>query len=53
MPKIRTKKTKKAPKGWKNIEETLMELTQKMRDGKLCSPLQLLGDFESAKLLYL
>ena len=41
MPRIRTKKTKRAPKGWKNIEETLMELTQKMRDGNP-TPLHLL-----------
>ncbi|CAI2383315.1 unnamed protein product [Moneuplotes crassus] len=32
MPRIRTKKTKRAPKGWKHIEDTLMEMTQKMRD---------------------
>ena len=35
MPKITTQKAKKTPKGWANIEPTLMELKQKMRDGKL------------------
>ena len=35
MPRIRTSRKKRAPKGWKEIEDKLMELTQKMRDGKL------------------
>lgn len=34
MPKIRTLRTKKAPKGWELIEPTLLELTQKLRDCK-------------------
>lgn len=34
MPKITTQRTKKAPKGWEHIEPTLLELKQKLRDGK-------------------
>jgi bud site selection protein 31 len=34
MPKITTSRTKKAPKGWDLIEPTLLELKQKLRDGK-------------------
>ena len=34
MPRIKTKKAKRMPKGWHIIEETLTELTQKMKDGK-------------------
>ena len=34
MPKIRTLRTKKAPKGWELIEPILLELTQKIRDCK-------------------
>ena len=34
MPKIKTSRTKKAPKGWDLIEPTLLELQQKLRDGK-------------------
>ena len=33
MPRIRTNKTRKAPKGWDLIEPTLMELTDKIREG--------------------
>ena len=35
MPKITTQRTKKAPKGWANIEPTLLELKQKLRDGQI------------------
>ena len=34
MPKIRTLRTKKPPKGWELIEPILLELTQKIRDCK-------------------
>ena len=34
MPKILTNKSKKHPKGWDAIEPTLLELKQKLRDGK-------------------
>eukprot|EP01089_Gocevia_fonbrunei_P009525 TRINITY_DN2184_c1_g1_i1.p1 TRINITY_DN2184_c1_g1~~TRINITY_DN2184_c1_g1_i1.p1 ORF type:complete len:148 (-),score=24.90 TRINITY_DN2184_c1_g1_i1:8-451(-) len=34
MPKVRTQRTKKAPKGWDIIEPTLDELQQKMRDAE-------------------
>lgn len=33
MPKIKTNKTK-FPEGWSEIEPTLEEFNQKMRDGK-------------------
>ena len=33
MPKIKTQRTKKAPAGWDDIEPTLLELQQKLRDG--------------------
>ena len=32
MPKVKTNKTKKFPKGWDIIEPTLKELQQQMRD---------------------
>ena len=32
MPKIRTLRTKKAPKGFEQIEPTLLEFEKKMRD---------------------
>ena len=32
MPRIRTLKSKKPPKGWEEIEGTLLELTQKIRE---------------------
>ena len=34
MPKIRTLRTKKAPKGWDLIEPTLMEMLNQMRDAE-------------------
>ena len=34
MPKIRTIRTKKAPKGWELIEPTLMEMYNSMRDAE-------------------
>ena len=34
MPKIKTQRTKKAPAGWDESEPTLLELQQKLRDGK-------------------
>lgn len=42
MPKIRSSRTKRAPEGFDEIEPTLKEFQQKMKDGKfilpLCSP---------------
>ena len=35
MPRIRTLRTKKAPKGWETIEPTLNELLQKIRQSNL------------------
>ena len=34
MPKIKTNRSKKYPKGWNLIEPTLLEFKQKMRDSK-------------------
>jgi bud site selection protein 31 len=34
MPKIKTLKSKRAPKGWETIEPTLTELYQEMRDSE-------------------
>mmetsp|Transcript_9673 Transcript_9673/g.8516 ORF Transcript_9673/g.8516 Transcript_9673/m.8516 type:complete len:120 (+) Transcript_9673:13-372(+) len=32
MPRIKTKRTKKAPEGWTGLEEKLTEMSQRMRD---------------------
>lgn len=33
MPKVKTSRTKKPPKGWELIEPKLLEFDRKMRDG--------------------
>ncbi|KAG0087404.1 Component of the SF3b subcomplex of the U2 snRNP [Podila epicladia] len=39
MPKIRSSRTKRAPEGFDEIEPTLKEFQQKMKDGKYILPL--------------
>ncbi|KAF9303996.1 Component of the SF3b subcomplex of the U2 snRNP [Mortierella antarctica] len=39
MPKIRSSRTKRAPEGFDEIEPTLKEFQQKMKDGKFILPL--------------
>lgn len=38
MPAIRTSRAKKAPEGFTDIEETLLEFDNKLKDGKHILP---------------